>query len=723
MALNPHAWWVLDGDGTDEMGNRNPSSTVGSPTAVASQIPNPVGTNMMYFDGNDEYYYADDTVMNTYANPNGDWFAVSLWFNASTIDDTGNGDTIWSQGGGTNSLTIYVSNDLGQDEVFCTAVESSSNRIDYAHYPVNENELYHLGCIYDFANGNVSMFLNGVMVHNDTTSAIGTSLDRHTGNMAMAGQDASTDDHNGAAISGNYVGYIGEFAYWGTSDDGVPTAINMTTIYENGVGVDATLLWDASILDLGAGLITNGNLTGSTNITTNIATENVTITCDSGNCSDIVEDWTNTNDMIAETREINFTCINNTATDLWAVYNVTSANITTIDQVNVSCLFSSMITILWNESTNDLGTLYSGWNYGANSTALAAGTNTNLKITELSGNGTSFIAANMTTLVTILDTESSTVEFNCSPLASQTGGYYEALYNINSTEDPSGSNITISCTVITPYMLWDNPTAGLSVYSGSSGTIKENATAYGDNTGVTITEFSGTGTSFISPSAISSSITHTNKDEITFTCTPPDDQTPAAYNALYTVNSTYEEEDNITVTCTVAMPLIDWNDTSTDISSDLNTVDATKTLQISSTGVNNNTDITCSSGDCGTITENWIDNTNMDDLDSSTVDFTCDDGTAGSYSATFLVNSTQNVAGDSVTINCEIEQTYGFLDVTINTPSIITTTNVTQDKSFWINTTVNCIGSTGALCGKVHGIVRDNRTSLFGDGSYGEVNI
>jgi hypothetical protein len=235
-ALGGYMRFLFASDATDVYGNKGSviDTQVGSPTPVTWNIPNPPASTWLNFGGNDGYDSSgDNTNVNSYSNPNGDWFAISVWFNASTISDTNNGQVLWGQGGTTNSLTVYVTDDLGQDEVFCTAVESSA--IDYVHSPINVNQIYHLGCIYDFAGGSIQMYLNGTLVDTDSSLAIGTDLSRHTNDCAVANQDQNTEDHNGAQISDFWVGQIGDLVYWGVAQDDLVTGENFTTIYNNGM--------------------------------------------------------------------------------------------------------------------------------------------------------------------------------------------------------------------------------------------------------------------------------------------------------------------------------------------------------------------------------------------------------------------------------------------------------------------------------------------------------
>lgn len=100
----------------------------------------------------------------------------------------------------------------------------------------------------------------------------------------------------------------------------------------------------------------------------------------------------------------------------------------------------------WNQSTADM-TVAGGSIGNIGAEVLVSGNLTNIWVTELSGNGTGFMAPNATNIGNRNHTENFTINFNCTPIKTQSPGYYISLYNVNATEDVSGDNITVSCTV------------------------------------------------------------------------------------------------------------------------------------------------------------------------------------------------------------------------------------------------------------------------------------
>jgi len=391
MALSPLRWFA-NGGNNDYSGNSgNPSATIGSPTLTPSQIPNPSVSQMYYYGGSDEYDYPDSTQINTYANPAGDYFAMSLWFNASVIDDVGNGEVLWGQGGGTNSLTIYVTNDTGSDEVFCTAVEGTN--IDYVHTLVNVGELYHLACIYDFAGGTIKMYLDGVLMNTDSTLAIGTDLSKHSGNIAMAGQDANTDDHNGVAISSNFAGYIGEFAYWGVNDNGVLSSANISTIYNNGIATGTS--GKSGIVPTGSGTPFYTNATNNPLTTTSLnagQSETVSFWVNATGDLDSVNEFYSyvnlTSDLSIsnETTHYNITIVNNSDTTPPTFTGINNITINEGESLNFNINATDNVAID-TFSVNDTDFSISSSGLLTNTTVLSTGKHyLNIAVNDTSGN-------------------------------------------------------------------------------------------------------------------------------------------------------------------------------------------------------------------------------------------------------------------------------------------------------------------------------------------------
>ena len=105
--------------------------------------------------------------------------------------------------------------------------------------------------------------------------------------------------------------------------------------------LESNVFWEDTALDLGSGEITDGNLTGSTNILIVGGHNNIAVTCVSGNCTEITEDWDDTIDISNATWVANFTCENSSANSLSAIFNVTSEEDILADNITVTCEFTS----------------------------------------------------------------------------------------------------------------------------------------------------------------------------------------------------------------------------------------------------------------------------------------------------------------------------------------------------------------------------------------------
>ena len=102
----------------------------------------------------------------------------------------------------------------------------------------------------------------------------------------------------------------------------------------------------------------------------------------------------------------------------------------------------------WNQSSLNLGSVVIGASLTGNATVISTGTNAGVTITKLGGNGTAFIDATPLSLGNLNNTNTTQVKFTCSQSSAQTPGYYEAVFNANSSNDNMGANITIGCTMV-----------------------------------------------------------------------------------------------------------------------------------------------------------------------------------------------------------------------------------------------------------------------------------
>ncbi|MBN2122157.1 DUF2341 domain-containing protein, partial [Candidatus Micrarchaeota archaeon] len=439
MSLNPNFRWVLDGDFTDEMGNLD--GTPGqAPDYVATIIPHSEHPQCGDFTPNDEMHVADDPLINTGSGYVGEVRSISVWFIADTIP-TNDGNVIWGEGGGSNSLSVYTYDDGGTTKVYCAAVEGGNE--DWVEYPITAGELYHLGCTYDFPNDEINMYLNGTLVDTDNSLSIGASLNSHGANNALGGQDGNTDNHLGTQMSDNFDGRIADFAYW--SGGTVLSAENMSAIFNSGMygSPSGEVEWNVSSLDLGTAY-TSEPPTGAASITSNGTNSNATVSCVYGNCTKIADSWIDgTNMSDSQSFDVNFTCNSTTAGSFSALFNATSDEDATPSQINVSCTLMQP-SVEWNMSELEIGTaepdegsLHGSANITSN------GTNSNVALSCVYGNCTE-ITEDWLDTTDMHDGETFMVNFTCS---NSSIGNFSAIFNLTSDWDASPEQVNVTCTI------------------------------------------------------------------------------------------------------------------------------------------------------------------------------------------------------------------------------------------------------------------------------------
>jgi hypothetical protein len=134
-------------------------------------------------------------------------------------------------------------------------------------------------------------------------------------------------------------------------------------------------------------------------------------------------------------------------------------------------------------------------------------------------------------------------------------------------------------------------------------------------------------------------------------------------------------------------------------------------------GINNNVVVSCISGDCTRITDNFVDGNGLTQPATSNFNFTCQDNIFGSFSAVYRVTSTEFPTGTDITLTCDVTAIYGPINTIINSPSTTNETTVGKDILFKVNSTTTCIG----LCGEISSyLVYD---SNFGDFSDGDLTV
>lgn len=151
-------------------------------------------------------------------------------------------------------------------------------------------------------------------------------------------------------------------------------------------------------------------------------------------------------------------------------------------------------------------------------------------------------------------------------------------------------------------------------------------------------------------------------------------------------------------------PTIRWDSNLLDLGDgNLSQGNLTSSVNVSYTGEGqDNLKLTCLSGDCSKITGDFVDGTNINTTKVyDTITFTCDDSAVGSYSTNFNINSTQDPSGDNLSVTCDINQTFGSVNIVLDNPLENSFTNVIQNSTFNFNTTLICEGDINSTCGNI----------------------
>ena len=94
--------------------------------------------------------------------------------------------------------------------------------------------------------------------------------------------------------------------------------------------------WNQSSLDMGSGDIKDGNLTRTVKIESISANNNVNVSC-SGNCSNIITNWTDRNMVNGQNDTVLITCLNTSVGTFQATFNVTSDEDDSDNLITVEC--------------------------------------------------------------------------------------------------------------------------------------------------------------------------------------------------------------------------------------------------------------------------------------------------------------------------------------------------------------------------------------------------
>ncbi|MBW2965783.1 carboxypeptidase regulatory-like domain-containing protein [Candidatus Woesearchaeota archaeon] len=248
------------------------------------------------------------------------------------------------------------------------------------------------------------------------------------------------------------------------------------------------------------------------------------------------------------------------------------------------------------------------------------------------------------------------------------------------------------------YVVWNQSVLNLgqAQQGGGSGTGSENITATGDNTNVVVGCSSGDCAVIADLWIDGANMTDGETQTVDFSCNTA---TVGNFSAVFdVVSDEFASGDQITVSCEIipAPPVfVVWNNPTLDLGSGEQGGGAEIGYEnITATNANTNVTVTCSSGNCTEITDDWTDGTNMIDGEGLVTTFTCDDTNIGTYSAVFDVVSDEDTTADQITVGCII------------TPPVVNTGDVRLNEfmanpssgSDWVeiyNNDVNIINLTG----------------------------
>jgi hypothetical protein len=170
----------------------------------------------------------------------------------------------------------------------------------------------------------------------------------------------------------------------------------------------------------------------------------------------------------------------------------------------------------------------------------------------------------------------------------------------------------------------------------------------------------------------------------------------AVSSDAFTFNQKSAENGHVIIT---NQPIVAFNQSIYDFGSFFkNSGNKLKTLSIlADLGISTNVTVTCESGDCSMFSDDWVDGTDMNDGDSSLIDFTCFESISGDFNAIFSVSSNENPMKSFVDLSCSVDKIYGPIMPHLIIPVENTSINVMQNETFKINASVDCVGNCGEI--------------------------
>ncbi|MFC1697127.1 LamG-like jellyroll fold domain-containing protein, partial [Nanoarchaeota archaeon] len=201
-----------------------------------------------------------------------------------------------------------------------------------------------------------------------------------------------------------------------------------------------SLIWEGDEFEFGGNWYDDSdNFTGIINITAINDNTNIAIVCDSGNCTDITTNYTTIDLTSGQYYNIFFECPSGILSNYTAVYNITSDEDTTVDQLDITC-HSINPFVIWDESSlNIIGEIET--NIQGSETIFSEGSNDGVIVTCASGDCDT-ITDDFTDGTNFSYDQTALVTFDCGT----TEGNYSAIFEVNSTDDNSSDSIIVNCT-------------------------------------------------------------------------------------------------------------------------------------------------------------------------------------------------------------------------------------------------------------------------------------
>lgn len=145
-----------------------------------------------------------------------------------------------------------------------------------------------------------------------------------------------------------------------------------------------------------------------------------------------------------------------------------------------------------------------------------------------------------------------------------------------------------------------------------------------------------------------------------------------------------------------------WSTETLEFEGVKNSGSVTETVDITAIGNNSNVAVEFVSGDSGKFSHNWT-TADVNNGESRTIEFTCDDSENGEFSAVFNVTSDGALTTNQINVTATIFS-YATLNVTLEQP--IDGLVVNPGDSFTINATVTCVGEPGSRAGDIYALAR-----------------